>query len=158
MNDTTKKELSLAERRSRLERRANVIRSRLLRTVDALDVRRHQVVEVTHHVKRLATPMALTVLGAAAVITAAGLGIRAFVRSRRERHLSYRIQRALEPYRHPKRPSLLEEALRKVTLTFVSIAATELAKRGAKNVLDGRLPTGEPELPVNGHARLVGRG
>ena len=43
--NTTGKELSVTQRRARLERRANVIRSRLLRTIDALDHRRHQVAE-----------------------------------------------------------------------------------------------------------------
>ena len=51
---TKDKALSLDEQRSRLERRANVIRSRLLRTIDALDNRRHQVQEIGHHAKRLA--------------------------------------------------------------------------------------------------------
>jgi hypothetical protein len=145
---TTKIELSIVERRSRLERRANVIRSRLLRTIDAIDVRRHQVVEVTHHAKRLVTPVALTVLGVAVAATAVGLGIRAFLRSRRERDLGFRIQRAVTRFRartEPK-PSLGWEVVRRLTLTLAGIAATELGKRGMKNLLDGRTLDGHLAL------------
>ena len=39
------KSSELEVRRARIERKANVIRSRLLRTLDALDTRRHQVTE-----------------------------------------------------------------------------------------------------------------
>jgi len=151
----SKQKLSLEERRARLERRANVIRSRLLRTVDALDVRRHQVAEVTHHAKRIATPVALSALGVGVVAAGVGFALRAFLKSRRERQLSFRIQKALAPFRTEQKPSFGKEMLKKLALTAFGIAANELVKRVAVNALDGRLPSGQlADGPTteNGHA------
>lgn len=144
---TTKKELSVDERRARLERRANVIRSRLLRTIDALDHRRHQVAEVTHHAKRLAKPVAATAVGVAVACVALGLGVRALVKSRRERSLSYQVGRMMDRFHIEKRPSILEDVLRRAAVSVTTIVAAELAKRGAKNLLDGRTPF-ERSLPA----------
>jgi hypothetical protein len=134
----TTKSLSLDEQRARLERRANVIRSRLLRTIDALDNRRHQVQEIGHHAKRLATPLAVTAAAVAAVAFGSAFLIRALVVRRRERHFGYRLRQAIAPFRTEARLPLWQEALRKVTLTFVGIVAAELAKRGALAVANGR--------------------
>jgi hypothetical protein len=134
------KDLSIAERRERLERRANVIRSRLLRTIDALDTRRHQVVEISGHVKRLAVPAAAIAAGAAVVVAGATLAIGHLLKRRHNRLLSVRVQKWLAPMVQPPKPSLAEEVLRKLTLTTVSIVATELVKRAAKSVANGRLP------------------
>lgn len=138
--ELAKKELSPAERRARLERRANVIRSRLFRTIDALDHRRHQVAEVTHHVKRLAKPVAVTAFGVAAACVALGIGVTALVRHRREKRLSYQVSQFLDRFRVEKRPSILEDVLRKAAVSVTTIVAAELAKRGARNLLDGRSP------------------
>jgi len=137
---TTNKELSVTERRARLERRANVIRSRLLRTIDALDHRRHQVAEVTHHAKRLAKPVAATAIGVAVACVALGLGVRALVKNRRERSLSYQMNRMIERFHVEKRPSILEDVLRKAAVSVTTIVAAELARHGAKNLLNGRMP------------------
>jgi hypothetical protein len=145
---STTKSLSLDEQRARLERRANVIRSRLLRTIDALDNRRHQVQEIGHHAKRLATPVAATFAGIAVLAIGGALAIRALVERRRERHFSYRVHKALAPFRTEARPPLWKEALRRVTLTAVGIIASELAKRGALAVVNGRALPG----PTNGRA------
>jgi hypothetical protein len=135
---TQAKALSLDEQRSRLERRANVIRSRLLRTIDALDNRRHQVQEIGHHAKRLAVPIAGSVVGAAVVAAGTVFAIRALFERRRERHFSYRLAKAIAPFRAETKPPFWQEALRKVTLTALGILATELAKRGSKALMDGR--------------------
>jgi hypothetical protein len=142
----TTKSLSLDEQRARLERRANVIRSRLLRTIDALDNRRHQVQEIGHHAKRLATPALFTAAGVAALGFGTAFLIRAIVVRSRERHFGYRLRKAIEPYRTEPRPSLMSEVVRKVTLTAVGILATELAKRGARAVANGR-PLAGPIAP-----------
>lgn len=131
------KSVSLDQQRERLERRANVIRSRLLRTIDALDDRRHQVQELGHHAKRLATPLAATVAGAAILALGTTFAIRAMVRKRRNRSLSYRVSEALAPLRAQVKPPLWQDALRKVTLTLVGLLAAELAKRGAVKLFDG---------------------
>lgn len=151
---STQHALTIAERRERLERRANVIRSRLLRTIDALDTRRHQVVEITGHVRRLAVPAAAIVAGVALLVAGATFAIGRFLKRRVERRLSVRFRKWIAPMVQPPKPSLLEEIVRKVTLTAVTIIASELAKRAAKNVVDGRLPGGhlltmlpKPEAP-----------
>ena len=130
--------LSLAEQRSRLERRANVIRSRLLRTLDALDTRRHQVQEIGHHAKRLAVPAVATLVGVAAVALGTTLAIRALVQHRRERHFGYRLAKAMAPFRSEPRRSFWGEALRKMAISALGIAASELAKRGTKGLLAAR--------------------
>lgn len=144
---TTK--VSLDEQRARLERRANVIRSRLLRTIDALDNRRHQVQEIGHHAKRLAMPLAAALAGATVLVIGGVFGIRALIVRRRERSFAYRFNKALEPYRTERRLPLWKELLRKVALSGVSIVAAELSKRGARAVIDGRaLPATRTTPPL----------
>jgi hypothetical protein len=137
----TNKALSLRElsdQRSKIERRANVIRSRLLRTIDALDNRRHQVQEIGHHAKRLAVPLAATLVGAVVIAAGATFAVRALLERRRERHFSYRLSKAVAPFRAEVKPPFWQDALRKLTLTAVGILASEFTKRGAHAFLDGR--------------------
>lgn len=134
--------VSLEERRSRLELRANVIRSRLMRTIDALDVRRHQVAELRQRARRIAAPIGGAILAVAVLAAGTALAIGRVLEARRSRRLDYRASRWLAQLRGPARPSFLEEALRRVALTMLGIVASELAKRGAKNVFDGRMPAG----------------
>jgi len=129
---------ALEEHRSGLERRANVIRSRLLRTVDALDHRRNQIQEIGHHAKRLALPVAAAFVGVVVLTAGAALGVRALFRQRRERRIEYRLSKALAPLRREKRQPLWQEVLRKVALTAFGILASELSKRGARVLLVGR--------------------
>ena len=143
---TTK--LSLEEQRSRLERRANVIRSRLLRTIDALDTRRHQVEELGHHAKRLARPFAFSLAGAAVVAIGTAFAIRAVVEHRRERRFSYRLSKALAPFRTQVRPPIWKDALRKVTLSVLGILASEAAKRGVHAYL--KAPDEKPPVALLG--------
>ena len=125
-----------------LERRANVVRSRLLRTVDALDARRHQVTEVGVQAKEAAPAIGLSVLGIAALSVGSVLGLRAFLKSRRERALSYRVQRFLGTFRVEKKPSFAVQALRRVATTAITVLVTEATRRALKNVVDGRFPDG----------------
>lgn len=155
--------LSLDERRARLERKAEVIRSRLLRHVDALDARRHQVTEVGRRAKD-AVPRAVTVVLAGGALLGAGIGLVTWaVRARRRRLLSVRLAAAVEPFRARRRPSLAAELGRKLLVTVVGVLASELARRSAKMVLEGRLLAGasatpsapEPAFPVV-HAGIYG--
>lgn len=138
------KDLTLDEQRSRLERRADVIRSRLLRTIDALDKRKHHVQEISQKAKRLAMPVGAAFVGMLLLSAGAVLVVRSLAHSRRERRLGYRISRALEPLR-AQRPSFWGEALRRVSLTALAVVATELAKRGVKVALVARTPLALPE-------------
>lgn len=124
--------LTIEEQRARLEARANAIRSRLFRTIDALDTRRHQVTELGQHAKQLAVPLAVGVVGLAVVGAGMAWAIGAAVERRRERSSAYRISRALAPLRQqlPERPTFWGEAARKIGMAAVGIAATHLLKRG----------------------------
>jgi hypothetical protein len=143
--------ITVEERMNRLERRANVVRSRLLRAVDALDLRRHQVVELGQTAKRVAVPAALSLVGVVAVV---GLGAAAIVLIvRRRRSLASRVKhaiRGLELVHHE--PSLGKRALEKAVLTIISVASTELGRRTLRNFVDGRFPSGRRLLPAERRA------
>ena len=143
-----KEEIPVDERMKRLERRARVIRSRLLRAVDALDARRHHVVEVGEHVKEAAKPAAASLLAIAALFGASVFAFSLAVKARRSRSLSYRMSQAFKRLELGKRldlaprPSMARTLFEKVALSVMTFAATELAKRLTKNIVDGRLPDG----------------
>lgn len=149
------KALSLDEQRSRLERRANVIRSRLLRTIDALDNRRHQVQEIGHHAKRLAAPVGASVIGILAIAAGTTIAIRVFIEHRRERSFTYRLSKALAPLRQPTTPPFWQEALRKVAMTAITIITTELVKRGAHGLLAERGAITSPALRADPSIALL---
>ena len=153
--------LSLAEKRSRLERRANVIRSRLMRTIDALDSRRHQVAEIGHHAKRLAGPVMATAIGVAAVALGTTFAIRALMERRRARHFGFRLSKALAPFRKEPKRSFWSDALRKVAISALGIVASELAKRGTTRLLVGgghvdHPGDGQVAPPLDHHAEQGG--
>lgn len=125
-----------------LERRADVVRSRLLRTVDALDTRRHQVTELGTKAKKLVIPVAISVVGLFAVGVGVALGIRALVRARHRRSLEWRMKHALDRFRAEEKRPYWQELLQKAGLTLVSITVSEIGRRITKNALDGRTPDG----------------
>jgi hypothetical protein len=125
-----------------LERRANVVRSRLLRTVDALDARRHQVTEIGVQAKEAAPKVGLSVLGIAALTAGSVLGLRAFLKKRRERLLAHRVKRFLGTFRVERKPSFAVQALQRVATTALTVLVTEATRRALKNVVDGRFPDG----------------
>lgn len=137
------------ERQKILERRANVVRSRLLRTVDALDARRHQVTEVGVQAKEVAPKVGVSLLGVVALGMGTAFGLRALFKSRRERLFSYRVQRLLGSFRVEKKPSFAAEAFQRIAMTALTVLVTEATRRSFKNVIDGRFPDGR--LAV-GHA------
>jgi hypothetical protein len=130
--------LSLEERRTQLEKRANVIRARLLHTIDTLDGRRQQVQELGHHAKRLARPIIASVVGAAVIALGTTLVIRAVVLSRRERRLGYRLERAVAPLWIPREAKvpIWKEALRRFALSAIGIITTEALRRSSRALLD----------------------
>ncbi|CAN5923935.1 hypothetical protein BH11MYX4_BH11MYX4_17940 [soil metagenome] len=124
------KTVTVEEQRSRLERRANMIRSRLLRTLDVLDTRRHQVTELGHKAKRLALPLGGALLGALVVAAGTTLAVRALLENRREQRFGYRLSKSLAPLRREERPPFWQEAARKIAMTAIGLIATQLMKRG----------------------------
>lgn len=141
-------QLSVEEHMSRLERRARVIRSRLLRTVDALDTRRHQVEGAIVVAKRQVPKFGLALLGIVAATAGAVLGIRSYLKSRKERLLGTRVKRFVGQLRVERKPPFAIVLFEKVTLTVVTMVVTEATRRVLKNTLDGRLPDGR--LAVGG--------
>lgn len=135
---TTTKALSVAEQRSRLERRANVIRARLVRAIDALDLRRHQVQKIGHDAKRLALPVAGSLFGIVVLAAGTTFALRAVMERRRERYFGYRFAKAIAPFRAPARPTFWGEAFRRVALTVIGIVAAEVATRGARRYFEAR--------------------
>jgi hypothetical protein len=130
---------SIDERMQLLERKANVVRSRLLRAVDALDERRHQIQRIGEQAKSLAAPVAIGVLATAALLGASALSFVLARRRVRTRSLSWRLSKRIQKMDLVRQPTLLEKVLEKVTLTAATLAMSEIAKRLAKNTADGRL-------------------
>lgn len=148
----------IEERRASLERRANIIRSRLLRSIDALDVRRDQVKQIGKDAKRMVLPAVGAFLGVAVLVAGTTLAVRAALRRRRERRFGWRLEHAFDQLRpREERPSILEEVLRRAAVTLVSIVVAEVGRRSTKNLLDGRLPDGRPALLRRGEQPEVGK-
>lgn len=143
------------ERQKILERRANVVRSRLLRAVDALDARRHQVTEVGVQAKEVAPKVGMSFVGIAAFSLGSAIGLRAFLKRRRERQLSYRVQRLLGSFRVEKKPSFVADAFQRVAMTALTVLVTEATRRSLKNVLDGRFPDGRLAVGAALHAHQL---
>lgn len=129
---------SPSERIRLLEQKANVIRARLLRAVDALDDRRHRVAEVGRHAKQMVKPVALSLVGIAALVGIGAIAVGLTIAARRRRSLRGRVSHALERLDVVPRPSLARRVFEKITMSMMTVAASELAKRMAKDVVDGR--------------------
>ncbi len=143
------KSTELEVQRARIERKANVIRSRLLRTLDALDTRRHQVTEIGQQAKRLALPLGSALLGAIVLAAGTTIAIRAIVENRRAQSFTYRLSKELAPLRREVRPPFWQEAARKVAMAALSMAAAHLVKRGIMHLTAERpLALPAPHVPL----------
>ena len=143
-------EPSPEEKVKMLERRANVVRSRLFRAVDALDARRHRVVELGDTARKIAGPASLVVLGIAGLFGASAIAFGLAVKKRRRPPtLGSALGSALRGLVVVRPPSLTRRLVEKAVLALVSVAATELGRRAVHNAIDGRTPDGR--LAV-GHA------
>lgn len=125
-----------------LERRANVVRSRLLRTVDALDVRRHQVATLGTKAKAAVPKIGALLFAIASASAGAVLGLRHWFRRRRGNLLVVRARRLFDQLRIERQPSTGALIVQRVTLTVVTMVATEVSRRAMKNFIDGRHPDG----------------
>lgn len=125
-----------------LERRASVVRSRLLRTIDALDQRRHRVVELGQNIERKAVPVGAAVGGLIAVVGTVAFAAHRISVKRHENEWRNVLARTLGRSR-PERPSFIGEAARKVGLSLLVLLVNEGAKRavhhglGAAKNIDG---------------------
>ena len=139
--------------RDDIARQANLVRSKLMRTVEVLDQRRHEAVDLKlqlqRHVRQVVALAAIAV-----VLTTAGL---AFVMHRiataPERRRSNRRRLARQMWRRPDlvvrsarrtgRPFAVE-LLRSVLLGLATTLVLLPARRGMKLMLEGRVRTIEP--------------
>lgn len=152
-------EMSLSEERSRLLRRADQTRARFLRTIDALGERGKQIKDVGGYAKKFAFPVAATFVGVAALAAGATLGVRALAKRRKNKALGRRLGETIVPIRRAivgeRRPTVFEEAFRRAAVSALTVVMSELARRSLKNVMNGRLPGGQP-LPTHGYLPDLG--
>lgn len=127
--------------REALELQAEQVRARLLRRIDVLEKRRHEVLDVKRQVESHIVPIAA---GGVVVVASAGaalaLAIHHAVESRkhrgRERVRAFRLL-----WEHPeratrlKRGSIFGEVGRKALIAGLSLIAVELTKRGVKQLV-----------------------
>jgi len=133
---------TIEHRTEMLERRAKVVRSRLLRAVDALDARRHQVERIGEQAKKVAAPAVLGAVAVAALFGASAFAFSVAIKSRRRLTIAQRVAAVVREMDLSPRPSFFRVAAEKVALAMLTYGATELARRATKNVVDGRLLDG----------------
>ena len=126
--------ISTAERIHRLERRADVTRSRLLRAVDALDARRHRAVAAGQQAARIAKPVSASLVGIVAVFGAGAWAVGRLMRSRRRPSLAARAGAMVRDLT-VARPSLTRRIFDSVAISIATYAATALVKQATTTPL-----------------------
>lgn len=141
--------------REEFERKADELRDRLLHTIEAIDRRRHALLDVKTQVRRHGAGVAtggllLVIMGGAAVIA-----LVREARARDERRLrGERVRALVRFWRHPDwvaprgKPSVPREIGRKILVGAVSFAAMQLIRRGIRLTL---APPGR-EMPARRRA------
>jgi len=130
--------------REALEREAERVRARLYDTLDVLDKRRHDVLDVKHQVEQHVVPVAaggaIFFVGIGGVIA---LAVHHAIDSRRHRGRE-RMRAFTRIWRHPERAakyqprSILAEVGRKALLAAASMVAVEITKRALRKVMVAR--------------------
>jgi len=169
-------DLSLEDKRSRLERRATVVRSRLLRAVDALSARSHDATELGHQARAVVVPVAWSAMAVAVAAATTALTVRWVIDRRNERRLGRQIARALgpagasasralratvAPMMEASRPSMFAGLLRPVVrfgTTLAILAATDLAKRAIAERLEARASGPRPVRAPSARRSRIGEG
>jgi hypothetical protein len=130
--------------RDELAREANLVRSRLLATVEELDSRRHRVKSVRLQLERHVRQLVALGLVTLAVSTAAGILVAQRIASAAQRRRRARWHLAKGLWRHPeramRRPSLGAAIWRALVVSIVSAAVT-IPLRGAIGALLGPVPS-----------------
>lgn len=156
--------------RDEVERKANLLRERLLRTIDALDERRHAVLSVRGQVERHRTELEL-LGGGLALLAGVGVALAVHrVRTREERLRRERREAVARLWRHPnwaarKQRGLLFRAARATLVSAATVTAVVLARRGVQWVrwalavpvhgAPAELPAASGEPPAEGAALSV---
>ncbi|WP_437754913.1 hypothetical protein [Sorangium sp. So ce1389] len=127
--------------REEFERKADELRDRLLHTIEAIDQRRHALLDVRTQVRRhgagvVTGGLMLAVMGGAVVIA-----LIQEARARAERVRAERVRALVRFWRHPDwvapraKPSVPREIGRKILVGAVSFAAMQLIRRGIRLTL-----------------------
>jgi hypothetical protein len=136
----TKDDTTENDERGLLTRRADLVRSRMLRRIDALDERRHAVshalTQVTEGAKRL-----LPVIVGVSVASVAAVAV--FISVRRARHAHALAGRVLAFPIEDRKPGLLSRALRALAIVLATRAARRIGQKMAERAL--RAPEDAPE-------------
>jgi|EndMetStandDraft_4_1072995.scaffolds.fasta_scaffold65047_3 hypothetical protein len=140
MNDTG--EVMNGERRALLERRAEAVRARLERRLDALDERRDHLVELAKRVAR--PPVSVVLLGAATAVGAAVV-IHQIRKKRPSR--SQRLGAAMLGVPARKPDSFLVKAFKRAALSFVATLVQRVSTRGLDHLLPETQRAELPEAP-----------
>ena len=122
--------------RQRLEASANALRSRLARTLESLDRRRHDALNIKVQAARHPLPIALLGAGAAAVVGGTALTIyHVATRQPPQNEIVQRLKAVIKAIQHPHRaahsdaPSLTKEIVRGVVVSVASFAISQIAEK-----------------------------
>ncbi|MGK3988097.1 hypothetical protein WME99_33950 [Sorangium sp. So ce136] len=127
--------------REEFERKADELRDRLLHTIEAIDQRRHALLDVRTQVRRhgagvVTGGIMIAVMGGAVVIA-----LVQEARARAERLRAERVRALVRFWRHPDwvaprgKPSVPREIGRKILVGAVSFVAMQLIRRGIRLTL-----------------------
>ncbi|XYH96975.1 hypothetical protein ACMHYB_55920 [Sorangium sp. So ce1128] len=127
--------------REEFERKADELRDRLLHTIEAIDQRRHALLDVRTQVRRhgagvVTGGLMIAVMGGAVVIA-----LVQEARARAERLRAERVRALVRFWRHPDwvaprgKPSVPREIGRKILVGAVSFVAMQLIRRGIRLTL-----------------------
>ena len=137
------------EERERLEREANLVRARLATTLDVLDKRGHEMVDVKLQVKRHVLPIAV-VGGTIVLAVVSGVGYAIYrIATRDERKRLERRRIPARVWNHPERvaqvqkPPVLAEIGRKLLVGTLTMLGMSLVKRA----INSPAITGRPRDP-----------
>jgi hypothetical protein len=132
------------DRRNVLEQRAEAVRSRLERRLDALDERRDRLVELAKKASR--PPVSVVLIGAASLVGVAVLAHQLRKRPSRRQRLGAAVFGV--PARKPE--GFLAKALKRAALSLVATLAQRAGTRGIDHFLPEATPSphaGVPEVP-----------
>jgi hypothetical protein len=129
------------ESRARLELEANRVRSRLMDTLDVIDRRRHDLLDVRLQLRQH-TDLLAKGLGGLALLIGGGIALGVYRSRARRQHLREERMRALTRFwQHPdriareKRQSMLAEIGRKLLVGVATFTAMQLVKRQVRLAL-----------------------
>jgi hypothetical protein len=129
------------ERRSRLEQRAEAVRSSLSRRLDELEERREHIIDLAKRATR--PPISVVLLGTAAVVGAVIVARQLSKRPSRRRRLGAAVLGV--PAQRPE--GFLAKAFKRAALSFVATLVQRVSTRGLDRLLpEAPLPP-PPEVP-----------